>query len=536
MTKLGFRYEASSYRPVFFALAACAWLTLASRSDDADARGEGLVRLAYFLTPLLAPTFLLNVALILFSWQHYRKLREQAEERARSTAQTRHLTMRDPLTGLHNRRSLSENGAELLANANQRGRRMAMLLLDIDHFKKINDIHGHAVGDGMLRSAAVEITRLVPPGAILSRLGGDEFACAFEIGPDDPGTVHNIAENILACLGQPLTADGTLVQSSVSIGISMSGPDCDTVDQVLRRADIAMYVAKQRGRNGVTWFDTSMERALKHRSDLETKMRHGIPAGEFEPYFEQQIDLATGRLSGFEVLARWNHPVLGHIAPAHFIPVAEETGLIGSLCFSVIRKALTDARDWDPSLSLSINISPLQLRDPWLAQKLVKLLVETSFPSHRLEIEITETGIFDNLPLAQSTIGSLKNQGIRLVLDDFGTGYSSLAHLRALPFDRIKIDKSFVMSLEDNPESAAIVNAIARLGDTLSLPITAEGVERREVEDRLRDMGINKTQGWLYGKPLSLPEVHRLLAERRLLPAPAAHMVLTGDAAVRRLA
>jgi EAL domain-containing protein (putative c-di-GMP-specific phosphodiesterase class I) len=163
-------------------------------------------------------------------------------------------------------------------------------------------------------------------------------------------------------------------------------------------------------------------------------------------------------------------------------------------------------------------------------------LVETSFPGHRLEIEITETGLFDNLPLAQSIVGSLKNQGIRLALDDFGTGYSSLAHLRALPFDRIKIDKSFVLSLLDNPESAAIVNAIARLGDTLSLPITAEGVERREVEDRLRDMGINKTQGWLYGKPLSLPEVHRLLAERRLLPAPAAHMVLTGDAAVRRLA
>lgn len=536
MKRLGLRYDAASSRPVLFALAACTLLTLASGGGDTQSQGDGLMRLAYWLTPLLAPNFLLNVVLILFSWQHYRKLREQAEERARASAQARHLTMRDPLTGLHNRRSLSEAGAELLAHASQRGRRMAMLLFDVDHFKKINDIHGHAVGDGLLRSVAGEITRLVPPGAILARLGGDEFACAFEIGSDDPGTVHNIAENILARLGQPLPADGTQVQSSVSIGISSSGPDCDTVDQVLRRADIAMYVAKKRGRNGVTWFDSSMEKALKQRSDLETKMRQGIPAGEFEPYFEQQIDLATGRLSGFEVLARWNHPVLGHIAPTHFIPVAEETGLIGALCFSVIRKALVDARDWDPSLSLSVNISPLQLRDPWLAQKLVKLLVETSFPSHRLEIEITETGLFDNLPLAQSTIGSLKNQGIRLVLDDFGTGYSSLAHLRALPFDRIKIDKSFVMSLTENPESAAIVNAIARLGDTLSLPITAEGLECRDIEARLRDMGINKSQGWLYGKPLSLPEVHRLLAERRLLPAPAAQMILTGEAAVRQLA
>lgn len=468
---------------------------------------------------ILLPLAFFNAALILFGWRQYRLLRAQVADRARAAARARSLAMRDPLTGFHNRRSLAEAGAELLAHAAQRGRVMTMLLLDVDHFKNVNDIHGHAVGDGLLRSIAAEISRLAPPGAIMARLGGDEFACAFEIAQDDPAAAHEVAEGLVARMSQPLKADGTHVHTSISLGISLSGPDCDTVDQLLRRADIAMYAAKQRGRNGVSWFDTSMEKALQKRSELEAKMRQGIPAGEFEPYFEQQVDLATGRLSGFEVLARWNHPVLGHIPPAQFIPVAEETGLIGDLSFSVIRQALMEARDWDADLSISINISPLQLRDPWLAQKLVKLLMETSFPGHRLEIEITETGLFDNLPLAQSIIGSLKNQGIRLALDDFGTGYSSLAHLRALPFDRIKIDRSFILSILDNPESAAIVNAIARLGDNLSLPVTAEGVERLEIEDRLKEIGVNKGQGWLYGHPMPISQVRRLLADRQLLRA-----------------
>lgn len=471
---------------------------------------------------LFTPASILNVTLLLFGWHHFRDLQDQVIERAKAAGRARVLAMRDPLTGFHNRRSLAEAGAETLANANMRGRSMAMLLMDVDHFKNINDIHGHAVGDGLLRSVAAEISRTVPPGTIMARLGGDEFACAFEVPTHDNAAIHHVAEALVDRLCQPMKADGTHVQTSISLGIAVSAPDCDTVDLLLRRADIAMYVAKQRGRNGMAWFDSSMEKALQKRSELEAKMRKGIPAGEFVPYFEQQVDLATGELCGFEVLARWNHPELGLIPPMQFIPVAEETGLIGDLCFSIVRQALVEAREWDPSLTISINIAPVQLRDPWLAQKIVKLLVETSFPGHRLEIEITESSLFDNLSLAQSIIGSLKNQGIRLALDDFGTGYSSLAHLRALPFDRIKIDKSFVISLVENTESAAIVNAIARLGDNLSLPVTAEGIERADIEQRLREMGINKGQGWLYGRPMPIADARRLLAERRLLPAQSA--------------
>lgn len=481
------------------------------------------------LGSLLTPGFILNIVLVLAGWWQYRKLKAQSEERALTATRARRLAMRDPLTGFHNRRSLAEAGAEMLARATHNGRAMTMLLLDVDHFKNVNDIHGHAVGDGLLRSIAAEMARIAPPGAIMARLGGDEFACAFEVPAEDGSAIHVFSEALVSRLSQPLKADGTHIHTSISLGISLSGPDCDTVDQLLRRADIAMYEAKQRGRNGASWFNQSMERALKKRSELEAKMRQGIPAGEFEPYFEQQVDLASGALCGFEVLARWHHDGLGPVSPTQFIPIAEETGLIGDLCFSVVRKALIEARDWDPSLTISVNISPVQLRDPWLAQKLVKLLVETSFPAHRLEIEITETGLFDNLPLAQSIVGSLKNQGIRLALDDFGTGYSSLAHLRALPFDRIKIDKSFVMSLIENQESAAIVNAIARLGENLSLPVTAEGIERQDIADRLRDMGINKGQGWLYGRPMPMAVARRLLAERDLLPALPAPVAAQGS-------
>ncbi len=462
---------------------------------------------------------LLNIALILFGWRRYRDLTSEISERKAAEERAFSLAMRDPLTGLHNRRSLSETGSALLSTTTRRGKALAMMMLDLDNFKNINDVNGHAVGDALIRAVANELSSLVPPNALLARLGGDEFACAFPFDIGNPEIVDKVSESVVARLGQPLMADGVHVHISCSVGIAETAVDCDSIDLLMRRADIAMYAAKQQGRNRYAWFDVVMETDLQTRNELESGMRRAIPAGEFEPYFEQQIDLTTGRLHGFEVLARWNHPTQGIIPPDKFIPIAEETGMISDLSFSVIRKAFEEARDWDNSLIISINISPTQLRDPWLAQKLVKLLVETGFSPHRLEVEITESSLFDNLSLAQSIVGSLKNQGIRLALDDFGTGYSSLAHLRALPFDCIKIDKSFVTSLVENQESAAIVNAIARLGETLNMKVTAEGIEDGAIEERLRELGCHKGQGWLYGRPLSMTQVRAHLAERNLLPA-----------------
>jgi predicted signal transduction protein with EAL and GGDEF domain len=329
-------------------------------------------------------------------------------------------------------------------------------------------------------------------------------------------------------MAQPFDAEGFRVHISCSIGIARSDFDCSSIDALMRSADIAMYSAKKGGRSRYAWFDQSMERELQTRNELESGLRAAIPRGEIVPYFEQQIDLKTGKLHGFEVLARWEHPTRGLISPELFIPIAEETGMIADMSLSIMHQAFAAARDWDPSLSLSVNISPWQLRDAWLAQKIIKVMTETGFPANRLEIEITESALFDNLALAQSIVGSLKNQGARLALDDFGTGYSSLAHLRALPFDRIKIDKSFVISLNESADSAAIVNAIASLGESLNLPITAEGVEDASIEARLKALGCAKAQGWYYGKPLSVIAARKLLGERRLLvqqPVPRSHDV-----------
>ncbi len=466
----------------------------------------------------LSVMLLLNVALILFGWRRYKDLQREVVDRAAAEDRANTLALRDPLTGFHNRRAMTEQGADMLNKAIRRDKALAMLMLDLDHFKNVNDLHGHAIGDALLKVVASEVVGLLPPNSIAARLGGDEFACAFVFDLANQETVNRVAESIVARLSQPFDAEGIFTHISVSVGIAHSAADCETIDALMRRADIAMYSAKHAGRNQLAWFDASMERELRERNELESGMRVGIPRGEFVPYFEQQIDITTGRLSGFEVLARWNHPTRGLIMPDVFIPISEDTGMIADMSVSIMRQAFEAAKNWDPSLIISVNISPIQLRDQWLAQKIVKLLVETGFPANRLEIEITETSLFDNLSLAQSIVGSLKNQGIRLALDDFGTGYSSLAHLRALPFDRIKIDKSFVTSIIDNAESAAIVNAITRLGDSLGLPVTAEGIEDAAIEERLRQLGCHKGQGWHFGKPTSLAHTRTLLADRNLLP------------------
>ncbi|HEY0271259.1 MAG TPA: EAL domain-containing protein [Sphingomonas sp.] len=468
---------------------------------------------------LLVVGLLLNVALLLFGWRRYRDLAATVAERDEAEARAAILTHRDDTTGFLNRRALAEEGAALIQQSARRDKAVAMFIIDLDHFKTVNEMHGHLAGDIVLRAASEIIRRALPASAIAGRLDGDEFAALLPYDVRHPSVVDALADHIVGALAQPLITKSGTAHIGASIGVARSETDCRTVEALLRRANIAMRAAKTAGRGRHIWFDGTMERELVNRNAIEAGLREGIPAGQFIPYYEQQIELDTGRLIGFEVLARWEHPTRGLVPPDIFIPVAEECGLIGDLSASVMRRALTEARDWDSSLSLSVNISPGQLKDPWLAQRIVKLLVETGFPAHRLEIEITESSLFQNLPLAQSIVGSLKNQGIRLALDDFGTGYSSLAHLRALPFDRIKIDRSFVSAMNADPESAAIVNAISRLGESLNLPITAEGIEDADTSDRLLSLGCNKGQGWHFGKPVGIAATRRLLAERGLLPS-----------------
>lgn len=472
----------------------------------------------------MVTALLLNIALILLIWRRTSALSDEIDVYRQAEVRAQHLAMTDPLTNLFNRRAIKEKTGELSARASRRGKSIAFMMVDLDGFKKINDLYGHDSGDLLLREVADRMRDVVPPSSVIARLGGDEFGICVVFEPEYPESVDRIAEDLVDALARPITISDTEQTVTASIGIARPELDCDSIDMLIRRADIALYAAKKNGRNGYSWFENGMEVELRSRNSLEGDIRAAIPNDEFVPYFEQQIDLATGELVGFEMLARWVSPVRGLISPDDFIPVAEETGMIGDLSMSIIRKAMMEAKNWDPKLTISVNISPVQLKDPWLAQKIVKLLVETGFPASRLEVEITESSLFKNLSLAQSIVGSLKNQGIRIALDDFGTGYSSLAHLRALPFDRIKIDRSFVSSMLDNAESAAIVSAIAGLGASLDVPITAEGIEDDQIIGKLKALGCTKGQGWYYGQPMNIDQARGLLAQKDLLPTRRRHV------------
>lgn len=472
---------------------------------------------------MLVNALLLNIALIIFGWRRYRQLADEVRERRLAEEQARLLAETDPLTGCLNRRGVYDATNRLIESGRTRGEIVAVLMIDLDNFKQVNDFHGHGAGDLILQRSAQRIGALLPDRSLLARIGGDEFACVVVFDKGRERTVDNLAASMVDALAEPIAVNGSEVQVTCSIGIARSDvrrageAGWSPAQGLTHMADIAMYHAKKQGRNAYFWFEEPMEAELRFRNEIESGIRRGLPIGEFVPYYQEQIDLQTGALTGFEMLARWNSPVLGIVSPEVFIPVAEQIGAIGELSESVIAQALNDAKGWDPGLTLAVNISPLQLRDPWFAQKLLKMLTEANFPPQRLEIEITESCLYENIGVARTLISSLKNQGIRVSLDDFGTGYSSIAQLRSLPFDRIKIDRSFVTNLVESKDSAAIVHAIALLGQGLGLPITAEGIETNDVLNLLQQYGDIKGQGFLYGQPQPGNAIRGRLAELGLL-------------------
>ncbi len=472
---------------------------------------------------ILANALLLNIALIIFGWRRYRELTREIAERRRAEALARQLAAIDPLTECLNRRAMMEATEALRARAAARGEAVAYCMIDLDNFKQINDMHGHSAGDAVLVMLCERVRALLPREAQLARLGGDEFAFVmpYPAGHDD--RIDDLVIRLFESLAQPFRLPELTVEMTLSIGLA-ADHDADgsiglVVDAaaLMHRADMALYHAKKQGRNRYFWFEPSMESELRFRHQIETGIRRGLAQGEFVPFYEQQVDLETGALVGFEMLARWRSPQLGLISPDIFVPIAEEIGLITELSERLMEQAFADAREWDDSLTLSINISPVQLRDPWFAQRLLKKLVAAGFPPKRLEIEITESCLHENIGLVRSMIMSLRNQGVQISLDDFGTGYSSLEQLRNLPFDRIKIDRSFVSELKEPNKRSRIVEAIVSLGRGLDLPLTAEGVEDEEILKALKSMGRLKAQGYFYGFPEDAEAVRaRLKAQGRL--------------------
>jgi diguanylate cyclase (GGDEF)-like protein len=430
--------------------------------------------------------------------------REAAEARAQSLA--RH----DPLTGLANRRHFLEELDRRLTLIGNEACAFALLFVDLDRFKPINDVHGHAIGDQLLQVIATRLSSCLRDDSFAARLGGDEFAVLLEDAKDREG-VASAARRVLHELSAPILVNGLKLTVGASIGIALCPEDGRDAADLLQRGDAAMLRAKE-DRGAYKFFDSSIDEELKWKAALETELRTAIPNGDIVPFFQPVVRLDTGALAGFEVLARWPHKLRGMISPTQFIPVAEEAGLVDAMFWALLAQACRKSLDAPGEFMLAVNISPSQVRDQWFPEKVLRTLRETGFPAQRLEIEVTESAMIGDMERAKRSLLSLKNQGVKVALDDFGTGYSSLFLLRALPIDKLKIDRSFVSSLTADRENATIVRALVGLGVALGLEVTAEGVEDGQTAEALTAMGCEFAQGYLFGPAIEFPSYTPLLA------------------------
>ena len=470
----------------------------------------------------------LNVALILFGWRRYVDLQHEAEMRAEQERRAAVVASTDSVTGLCNRKGFADRAGELCAKGKSSRDNLVIISCQIQRFKTLNDQHGYDTGDRLLRCIANALLDELGSNAVIARLCGDEFAIALELALADLQRADDLAEAVLGAATRPFMIDERIMQVGAFAGIA-SAPLADTgIPDLLRRANIAMEHARSSRVARAVWFDAGMERALLAQGEIEQGIRFGLEHGQFVPFFEPQVDLATGEIVGFEVLARWSHPLSGIIASDEFIPVAEEIGVISRLSEQVIREALREAATWDPSIKISINVSPSQLADGWLAQRIVRMLAETGFPAERLVVEVTESSLFADLDFARTIATSLKNQGIQLALDDFGTGFSSLSHLRSLPFDIIKIDRSFVSNIHLKRESMAIVRAVTTLAGALSVPVCVEGIESEMAYDTVVMLGCAIGQGWYFGKAMPAEDARELLLARGRAAAPGLSSAANG--------
>lgn len=467
----------------------------------------------YELDELIVAVIILAVALSVYSVRRVLDLRNQIRMRAAAEEESRRLARHDALTGLPNRRELRESFAACAKDCTATGKNCALLVVDLDHFKAVNDFNGHSVGDEVLCEAAARLQSIVRKPGVVARLGGDEFVV---VAPVEPGSheAESIARRIVHHLARPLALEETEVKIGASVGISLYPMNGTDLEELVRQADIAMYRAKADGRGLYRFFDREMDEKLRMRIQIERELKTAIDNGEIVPYYQMLVDLQTGAPVGFEILARWVHPERGVLPPADFISIAEDTGLIKDMTCSLLRRACREAAAWPQHLRLSLNLSPEQVTDPWLPQSILGILSETNFPAHRLEIEITETALVKKLDEVKSVLRSLHNMGIRIALDDFGTGYSGLYHLRELAVDRLKIDRSFVMGMANEPEQAIIVRAILGLGKSFGLECTAEGIENPQIRTELNELGCEIGQGYYFGRPEPADRVLDSLRER----------------------
>ncbi|UGV28325.1 EAL domain-containing protein [Rhodopseudomonas boonkerdii] len=431
-------------------------------------------------------------------------------ERKRAEMRLAFMAHHDALTGLPNRNLLRQRLDETLSHSRRSGEKLAVLFLGLDNFKGVNDSLGHGIGDKLLRGVARRLRSTLREEDALARLNSDEFAI-IQTGIHRPEDAALLARRLLDAIGETFLLDGHSVVIGASVGIAMAPGDGDESERLLKNADMALSRAKNDTRGTFSFFETGMDARAQARRKIENDLRAAIQDDQLRPYYQPLIDLKTGRITGCEALVRWPHPEHGMISPGDFIPVAEDTGLINALGTQILRRACNDAARWPDEVRVAVNLSPLQFRVGNLLSVVMDALKHSGLPPRRLELEITETLLLEKSNQVLATLHALRSLGVRISMDDFGTGYSSLSYLRSFPFDKIKIDQSFVRDLGANRDAQAIVSSIINLGMGLGVTITAEGVETEAELACLRHEGCHEGQGFLFSRARPNAEIEELL-------------------------
>ncbi|MES2714609.1 MAG: EAL domain-containing protein [Pseudomonadota bacterium] len=416
------------------------------------------------------------------------------------------LASRDLLTGLANRAALHDAMATALARAERDHKQLAVLMVDLDRFKPVNDRHGHMIGDLVLKEVAHRLRNCLRGGELQARYGGDEFVIVIEEN-SDPANAEKVARRIVQALAEPMLIDALAIAIGASVGIARFPADACSEDELLRKADSALYRAKARNRGTVCFYEDNLDEQVAESAALEQAIRDGIGRGEFVPYYQPIVELASRQVQSLELLCRWNHPQRGLLAPVHFIALAENSGLIGPLMLSVLRQACADLSRFPAHWRLSINVAPQQILDATLVPQLLAVLSAHAVPPQRLDVELTETALVSDTARARQVMQAMKDAGITVTLDDFGTGYSSLCYLAEMTFDKIKIDRSFVRTLHERSESGKIVDAIIGLSRSLGVQTVAEGIETERDASMLQQLGCGLGQGYLFGRPVPAHEL-----------------------------
>ena len=431
---------------------------------------------------------------------------EDISERRRVEARIHFMAHHDALTSLPNRIHFEERLGQLLKGVRQEDGHLAVLCLDLDHFKDVNDSLGHPAGDQLLKQVAQRALGCVRGGDIVARLGGDEFAI-LQSSRRQPEHAEALARRLVQALGAPYDIDGTRVVIGASVGIAVAAGDGRDVSHLLKNADIALYKAKGEGRGMFRLFEDEMDAQLQVRRAMESDLHEAISRGELVLFYQPLLDLAANKLAGFEALLRWRHPLLGTVLPAQFIPVAADIGMIGRIGEWVLTQACRDAASWPEDVTVAVNLSPPQFRGGNLVRAVRSALEAAGLPARRLALEITESALLRDNEKVLATLHALRDCGVEIALDDFGTGYSSLSCLRAFPFDRIKIDQSFVREMDRRPDCLAIVRSVAQLAQTLGMATTAEGIETPEQLGQVRNAGCAQAQGYYFDPPKPVSEI-----------------------------